>query len=69
MSDPSALPCVLVVADRERIGELVAALSELPNVELVVSSGSDDTVELFGARRPAVVVVTAAGDASEPNVM
>src|SRR5262249_43022084 len=59
---PSALPCVLVVADRERVGELVAALSELPSVEVVVSSGGDDTVELFAARRPAVVVVTASLD-------
>ena len=66
MRDPSALPCVLVVADRERVGELVAALSELPGVEVVVSSGGDDTVELFAARRPAVVLMTASlehGDA------
>jgi CheY-like chemotaxis protein len=55
-----------VVADRERVGELVAALSELPSVEVVVSSGGDDSVELFTARRPAVVLVTASlenGDA------
>ncbi|TMQ03141.1 MAG: DUF4388 domain-containing protein [Deltaproteobacteria bacterium] len=59
MSDLTATPCVLVVADRERVGEIVAALSELPNVELVVSSGGDDTIELFAVRRPSVVVVTA----------
>lgn len=59
MADPSAHPCVLVVADRERVGELVAALSELPQVEVLVSSGGDDTIDLFEARRPAVVVLTA----------
>ena len=59
MTDPSALPSVLVVADRERVGELVASLSELPGVEVVVSSGGDDTIDLFAARRPAVVVLTA----------
>ncbi|HEX3478739.1 MAG TPA: DUF4388 domain-containing protein [Kofleriaceae bacterium] len=51
-----------MVADRERVGELVAALSELPSVDVVVSSGGDDTVELFAARHPAVVVVTASLD-------
>jgi CheY-like chemotaxis protein len=66
VTDPSAPPCVLVVADRERVGELVAALSDLPGVEVVVSSGGDDTIDLFAARRPAVVVLTASlqhGDA------
>jgi CheY-like chemotaxis protein len=53
-------PCVLVVADRERVGELVAALSELSDAEVLVSSGGDDAIELFETRRPAVVVVTAA---------
>jgi CheY-like chemotaxis protein len=56
---PSALPCVLIVADRERVGELVAALSELPHVEVLVSSGGDDTIDLFEARQPVVVVMTA----------
>ena len=60
MADPSALPGVLVVADRERVGELVAALSELHQVEVLVSSGGDDTIDLFAARRSAVVVLTAA---------
>jgi len=49
----------LVVADRERVGELVAALSELHQVEVLVSSGGDDTIDLFAARRAAVVVLTA----------
>jgi len=49
----------LVVADPERVGELVAALSELHHVEVLVSSGGDDTIELFEARRAAVVVLTA----------
>jgi len=49
----------LVVADRERVGELVAALSEFHHVEVLVSSGGDDTIDLFEARRAAVVVLTA----------
>jgi CheY-like chemotaxis protein len=56
----------LVVADRDRIDELAAALSELHQVELVVSSGGDEALERFAAHRPSVVVVTASlqlGDA------
>ena len=59
VAEPSPPSCVLVVADRERAGELVAALSELSRVEVLVSTGGDDTIELFASRRPAVVVVTA----------
>src|SRR5690606_5873708 len=53
---------VLVVADPPRIDALVAALAApLPQaaVEVLASSGGDDTIELFEARRPHVVVVTA----------
>jgi hypothetical protein len=73
VTDPSAPPCVLVVADSDRIGELVGALSEpLPTavvskVGVLLSSGGDDTIDLFESRRPHVVVVTAsleAGDAA-----
>ncbi len=59
MPDPSAPPCVLVVADRERVGELVEALSELAHVQILISSGGDDTIDLFESRRPVVVVLTA----------
>ena len=61
-------PCVLVVADPERIAELVAALSEpLPTgaIEVVISSGGDDTLDLFEARKPEVAVVTASLDAGD----
>ncbi len=73
--DPSSamLPCVLVVADPERIAELVGALAEPlvsdiagGHIDLLVSSGGDDTIDLFAARKPHVVIVTAtlvAGDA------
>ncbi|MBA3541869.1 MAG: hypothetical protein H0T79_19800, partial [Deltaproteobacteria bacterium] len=60
---------MLLVADPERIAELVAALSEplqQGELELVNSSGGDETIDLYDARRPPVVVVTAsleAGDA------
>ncbi|HTR49952.1 MAG TPA: DUF4388 domain-containing protein [Kofleriaceae bacterium] len=58
----AAVPCVLVVADPGRIRELADALFEPLDrgpVEVVVSSGGDDTIELFESRRPMVVVVTA----------
>ena len=66
-----ATPTVLVVADSVRIVELVGALSEpLPTavvskVEVVISSGGDDTIDLFAARRPHVIVVTATLDAGD----
>jgi DNA-binding response OmpR family regulator len=55
-------PCVLVVADSGRIRELAEPLAEplaAGAVEVVVSSGGDDTIDLFEARSPHVVVVTA----------
>ena len=61
-------PCVLVVADPERIAELVATLSEpLPSgrIDVLISSGGDDTLDLFEARKPAVIVVTATLDAGD----
>lgn len=77
MTEPStanALPCVLVVADPERITELVGALSEPllteiagGRIELLVSSGGDDTIEMVESKKPHVLVLTAtltAGDAT-----
>ncbi len=61
-------PCVLVVADPERIAELVATLSEpLPSgpIDVLISAGGDDTLDLFEARTPAVIVVTATLDAGD----
>lgn len=65
------MPCVLVVADPERVVELVGALSEpLPTtvvskIEVLVSSGGDEAVELFQARKPHVIVVTATLEAGD----
>ena len=74
MPDPSSSnPCILVVADLDRIGELAGILSEpLPSpvvsrVDVATSTGGDDTIDLVDARKPHVVVVTAsleAGDAT-----
>ena len=69
MADVS--PSVLIVADPARVGELATVLAEpLPpphgELDVTVSSGGDDTIELFGVRRPSVVVITASlelGDA------
>jgi DNA-binding NarL/FixJ family response regulator len=55
-------PCVLVVADPPGVHELVQLLEEpLPEgaIDTVASSGGDDTVDLFEARKPHVVVITA----------
>lgn len=55
-------PCVLIVADPARIAELASALAEpIPQgaLEVLVSSGGDDTIDLFSARKPEVVVLTA----------
>ncbi|MGE5184842.1 MAG: DUF4388 domain-containing protein, partial [Acidobacteriota bacterium] len=68
MSQPTT-PCVLVVADPGRLGELTDALAEpLPYgaVELVTTTGGDDTIDVFGQRKPEVVIVTSSleqGDA------
>ncbi|MEO8554045.1 MAG: hypothetical protein ABI678_28920, partial [Kofleriaceae bacterium] len=62
---------VLIVADPERVGELTSALAapfaEYGDLEVLVSSGGDDTIDLFHARTPPVVVITATlevGDAT-----
>ncbi len=64
---------VLIVADAERMGELVAALAEpLPqqgHVEVLVSSGGDDTIDLFAERRPHVVVVMATLEAGDSKAL
>ncbi len=64
-------PSVLIVADPSRVGELATALSEpLPppygELDVSASTGGDDTIDLFGSRRPPVVVISASlelGDA------
>ena len=53
---------VLIVADPNRVGELASAFAEplpLGVIEALVSSGGDDTIDLFSARRPPVVLITA----------
>ncbi|MDB4964005.1 MAG: response regulator receiver protein [Myxococcales bacterium] len=64
MPEPSSVPTyVLIVADPPRISGLLAALTSSPlgagNIEVLASSGGDDTIDLFEERRPPVVVVTA----------
>ena len=62
---------VLIVADPKRVGELAAALADpLPppygEIDVSASTGTDDTIDLFGTRRPPVVILTASlelGDA------
>jgi hypothetical protein len=65
----SSSPCILVVADPGRIAELESVLADpFPQgaVEVLVSTGGDDTIDLFESRAPRVVVLTASlevGDA------
>jgi len=61
----AAASTVLIVADPDRVGELTSALAApLPGgeIEVLVSSGGDDTIDLFHARTPPVVVITATLD-------
>jgi ActR/RegA family two-component response regulator len=65
----TSTPCVLIVADPGRIAELATALDvPVPHgADVLVSSGGDDTIDLFSERKPEVVVLTATlelGDAS-----
>jgi DNA-binding NarL/FixJ family response regulator len=55
-------PCVLVVADPGRISEVAEALGEplsIGPIDVLTSTGGDDTIDLFGAHKPDVVIVTA----------
>ncbi|CAN5654926.1 hypothetical protein BH11MYX1_BH11MYX1_49880 [soil metagenome] len=66
----AAASSVLIVADPERIGELASALAEPLEsgpIEVLLSHGGDDTLDIFHARTPPVVVITASlemGDAT-----
>ncbi|MDB4955067.1 MAG: response regulator receiver protein [Myxococcales bacterium] len=65
----TSTPCVLIVADPGRIAELASALDvPVPHgADVHVSSGGDDTIDLFAARKPEVVILTASlelGDTS-----
>jgi CheY-like chemotaxis protein len=64
----AAASTVLIVADPERVGELTSALAApLPQgeIEVLVSSGGDDTIDLFHSRTPPVVVITATLDVGD----
>src|ERR1700761_3781640 len=55
---------VLIVADPGRVGELAGALAEpLPEpygeLDVTLSTGGDDTIDVFATRKPPVVVITA----------
>ncbi len=55
-------PCVLIVAEGSRLDELVESLTEplaAGPIRVLASTGGDDTVDLFAANLPHVVVVTA----------
>ncbi|HEU0037301.1 MAG TPA: DUF4388 domain-containing protein [Kofleriaceae bacterium] len=71
MAEPPVTPCILIVADADRVPELIGALSEpLPTavvsrVEVVTTAGGDDSIDVFAARRPHVVVATASLEAGD----
>ena len=55
-------PCVLIVADPARLDELVESLDEqlaAGPIRVLASTGGDETVDMFAAYQPHVVVVTA----------
>ncbi len=57
---------MLIVADPDRIAGLASALAP---AEVLVSSGGDDTIDLFESRRPPVVVVTATLEAGDSKAL
>jgi hypothetical protein len=66
----SSPPCVLIVADPERVAELAQALRDpLPQgpIDVLESSGGDDTIEIFAAKKPRVVVLTAGLDLGDAD--
>ncbi len=71
VSGPPSHPRVLLVADPERIAELAAALAEpfSPPIEVLHSTGGDDTIELFEQQGPSVVVLTAALEAGDAKAL
>ena len=72
MPDSPSVPCVLIVADPDRLDELALALAEpLPQGSITVlrSSGGDDTIDLFETRRPEVCIVTATLDAGDSKAL
>ncbi len=66
VAELSASNCVLIVADPDRIADLASGLAP---AEVLVSSGGDDTIDLFEERRPAVVVVTATLEAGDSKAL
>ena len=66
MAELSASNCVLIVADPDRIADLASGLAP---AEVLVSSGGDDTIDLFEERRPPVVVVTATLEAGDSKAL
>ncbi|MBA3456714.1 MAG: hypothetical protein H0T42_26730 [Deltaproteobacteria bacterium] len=66
MAELFASNCVLIVADPDRIAGLASGLAP---AEVLASSGGDDTIDLFGARRPPVVVVTATLEAGDSKAL
>ncbi|MCX5744818.1 MAG: hypothetical protein NT062_20210, partial [Proteobacteria bacterium] len=71
MTGVTAKQRVLIVADPPRIAELRTALEELfaEDVAILASTGGDDTIDLFEAHKPQVVVVTASLDAGDAQAL
>src|SRR5687768_533736 len=66
------VPCVLIVADASRLDELVDSLAEplaAGPIRVLASTGGDDTVDLFSANQPQVVVVTASLETGDSGAL
>jgi DNA-binding NarL/FixJ family response regulator len=65
-------PSVLIVADAARLDELVEIVSEplaAGAIRVLSSTGGDDTVDLFEAHQPHVVVVTASLETGDSGAL
>ncbi len=65
-------PCVLIVADVSRLDELVESFAETlaaGPIRVLASTGGDDTIDLFAANQPHVVVVTASLDTGDSGAL
>ncbi len=72
MTELASLPCVLIVADPGRVDALADVFAEpLPQgaVEVLRSTGGDETIDLFDERRPHVCVITATLEAGDPGAL
>ena len=72
MTETTSIPSVLIAADPGRVDELAAVFEEplaQGYVEILRSTGGDDTIDYAEQRRPHVVVVTATLESGDSGAL